>query len=60
MDRYDFNKTKYGKELLIDLIRLETLEKYPIRNRPHVLSYYDITLITGAAGFSILMNSATR
>jgi AraC family transcriptional activator of pobA len=50
MDRYDFNKTKYGPELLIDLIRLETLDKYPIRNRPHVLSYYDITLITGGSG----------
>lgn len=50
MDRYDFHKTKYGSELLIDLVRLETLEKYHIRNRPHVLSYYDITLITEGSG----------
>jgi len=50
MDKYDFHKTKYGRELLIDLIRLEILEKYPIRNRPHALSYYDITLITEGSG----------
>ncbi|MGD9158229.1 MAG: helix-turn-helix domain-containing protein [Desulfobacteraceae bacterium] len=50
MDHYDFFKTKYGSELLIDLIRLETLEKYIIGGKPHVLSYYDITLITEGKG----------
>lgn len=52
--RYDFFKTKYGEELLIDLIRLEDLEKY-IRATPiHRLSYYDITVIDGGRGtFSI-------
>ena len=50
MDRYDFFKTKYGSELLIDLVRLETLEKYIIGGSPHVLSYYDITLILEGNG----------
>lgn len=50
MDHYDFFKTKYGSELLIDLVRLETLEKYIIGGSPHVLTYYDITLITGGNG----------
>ncbi|MBN1907491.1 MAG: AraC family transcriptional regulator [Deltaproteobacteria bacterium] len=50
MDYYDFFKTKYGSELLIDLVRLETLEKYIIGKGPHVLSYYDITLILEGNG----------
>lgn len=50
MDHYDFFKTKYGSELLIDLIRLESLEKYITGDKAHVLSYYDITLITEGIG----------
>jgi AraC-like DNA-binding protein len=48
--RYDFFKRKYGEELLIDLIRLESLEKYITDAEPHTLSYFDITLITEGAG----------
>lgn len=54
MDKYDFYKTKYGSELLIDLIRLERLEKYIIKDKSHVLSYYDITLITEGNGLFFL------
>jgi AraC family transcriptional regulator, transcriptional activator of pobA len=52
--QYDFFKTKYGEELLIDLIRLEDLEKY-IRCSPvQRLTYYDITVIAEGQGtFSI-------
>ncbi|HNW51908.1 MAG TPA: AraC family transcriptional regulator [Prolixibacteraceae bacterium] len=47
---YQFRKRKYGSELLIDLIRLESLEPY-IRSTPcHILSYYDITLIHSGSG----------
>ncbi|MGV8091856.1 MAG: helix-turn-helix transcriptional regulator [Mangrovibacterium sp.] len=49
--KYDFFKTKYGDELLIDLIRLESLEKYISEGCPHYLTYYDITLVTGGKGF---------
>jgi AraC-like DNA-binding protein len=47
---YDFSRRKYGSELLIDLIRLESLSKY-IRQTPrHCLSYYDITFIQEGSG----------
>jgi AraC family transcriptional regulator, transcriptional activator of pobA len=48
--KYDFYKTKYGDELLIDLIRLESLEKYITEGCPHSLTYYDITLISKGRG----------
>lgn len=47
---YEFFRRKYGDELLIDLIHLETLEKYIIHGDPHTLSYYDITLIEEGSG----------
>lgn len=47
---YQFSKNKYGSELLIDLIRLESLKKY-IRDTPrHRLAYYDITFILDGNG----------
>ncbi len=52
--KYDFFKTKYGDELLIDLIRLESLEKYITEGCPHYLTYYDITFLTGGRGFFCL------
>jgi AraC-like DNA-binding protein len=52
--QYDFFKTKYGEELLIDLIDLEDLEKYITLTPTQRLTYYDITVITDGAGtFSI-------
>jgi AraC-like DNA-binding protein len=52
--KYDFFKTKYGNELLIDLIRLESLEKYIQEDSPHSLTYYDITLLTGGKGYFLI------
>ena len=49
-NKFDFYKKKYGKNLLIDLIRLESLEKYINTDSSHSLSYFDITLITGGEG----------
>lgn len=47
---YHFSKNKYGSELLMDLIRLESLSPY-IRHTPrHSLTYYDITLILDGEG----------
>jgi AraC-like DNA-binding protein len=47
---YQFSKNKYGSELLIDLIRLESLKTY-IRDTPrHRLTYYDITFILDGDG----------
>jgi AraC family transcriptional regulator, transcriptional activator of pobA len=48
--QYNFFRTKYGEELLIDLLHLEDLEKY-IKSSPiQRLSYYDITVITEGNG----------
>lgn len=47
---FGFSRRKYGGELLIDLIRLESLAKY-IRQTPrHALTYYDITLVQVGSG----------
>jgi len=48
--QYNFHKTKYGDELLIDLIRLESLELYIKENPTYSLTYYDITLIVDGEG----------
>lgn len=48
--QYDFFRTKYGEELLIDLIHLEDLDKYIKLSPIQRLSYYDITIITGGNG----------
>ncbi len=48
--KYDFFKTKYGDELLIDMIPLQKLEPYLREGFPHYLTYYDITLLTGGQG----------
>lgn len=51
---YDFFRTKYGEELLIDLIDLEDLGKYMKLSPVQRLSYYDLTVITDGNGtFSI-------
>ncbi len=48
--RYDFFRTKYGEELLIDLISLGDLEKYIRLSPVQRLTYYDITVIADGKG----------
>lgn len=48
--QYNFHKTKYGDELLIDLIQLEDLQSYIAESPTHSLTYYDITLISDGHG----------
>lgn len=51
---YNFHRTKYGSELLIDIVQLKDIKKFLHKNAIHRLTYYDITLITGGNGeFSI-------
>ena len=47
---FNFSRRKYGNELLIDLIRLESLAKYIRREPRHCLTYYDITFIQEGSG----------
>lgn len=49
--QYHFYKTKYGEELLIDLVELEVIKKYLSDHPAHYLTYYDITLITEGEGW---------
>lgn len=51
---YKFYKTKYGEELLIDVVALNDIRSYIDKHPVHTLSYYDITFVTGGTGnFSI-------
>lgn len=51
---YKFYKTKYGEELLIDMVALSNIRQYIGEHPVHTLSYFDITFVTGGSGnFSI-------
>jgi AraC-like DNA-binding protein len=49
--QYAFHKTKYGDELLIDVVTLPYVKKFVTKHPVHRLTYYDITLITCGTGF---------
>lgn len=49
--KYDFYKTKYGCELLIDVVELKYIKNYLQKKSLHTLTYYDMTLITEGEGF---------
>lgn len=52
--QYTFYKTKYGSELLIDVVDLEYVKRFLARGVTHTLTYYDITFITeGKGAFSV-------
>lgn len=51
VSKYYFYKTKYGDELLIDLVSLKEVKKFLSQSKLHSLTYYDITLITEGSGF---------
>ena len=48
--RYNFYKTKYGSELLIDVVDLQYTRKFLTQGKVHILTYYDITFITEGEG----------
>lgn len=47
---YQFYKTKYGEELLVDVVSLDSIRKYVDQSPVHTLSYFDITFITRGSG----------
>ena len=57
MQRYDFLKNKYGKELLVDLGRIETLEGFILSKAKHTISFYEVLVISGGRGFYSLDNA---
>ena len=46
----EFHRTKYGRELLIDVIRTASVPTFDTRGAPHVLSFYEIFLVTRGRG----------
>ncbi len=48
--QYTFYKTKYGRELLIDVVELKYIKRFLYTEPVHTLGYYDITLITEGEG----------
>ena len=54
ISQYTFYKTKYGSELLIDVVELKYIKRFLSESPIHKLTYYDITFITEGKGrFSI-------
>lgn len=47
---YKFYKNKYGEELLIDVVSLDSIRQYIGKHPVHTLSYFDITFITSDNG----------
>ncbi|MFV0537286.1 MAG: AraC family transcriptional regulator [Dysgonomonas sp.] len=50
VSKYHFHKTKYGEELLLDVVQLKDIKKYLSKKALHSLTYFDITLITEGNG----------
>ena len=46
----EFHRTKYGRELLIDVVRASDIKTLDAGGAPHVLSFYEIFLITRGRG----------
>jgi AraC-like DNA-binding protein len=57
---YHFLPNKYGRELLIDISRIETLKNFVLDNTPHNISFYEILFIEkGKGSFSLDENNMT-
>lgn len=56
--QYKFFKTKYGTELLIDVVTLDVIKVHISKHPVHTLSYFDITFITGGNGHLSVDNKA--
>lgn len=46
----EFHRTKYGRELLIDVVRGAAIPAFDAGGSPHVLEFYEIFLITRGSG----------
>lgn len=46
----EFHRTKYGRELLIDVVRAADIPTLDAGGEPHILTFYEIFLITGGRG----------
>ena len=46
----EFHRTKYGRELLIDVVRAADIKTLDAGGEPHILTFYEIFLITRGRG----------
>ncbi len=51
--KYELDKTKYGDELLVDLVPVEMIEPY-LRDITHSLAFYEIMLISKGTGVAFI------
>lgn len=51
---YHFLPVKYGKELLMDIGRIEQIKNFNLGPEPHRLSFYELLFIEKDAGFFIM------
>jgi AraC-like DNA-binding protein len=56
---YHFLPRKYGKELLLDLGRIETLNNFVLDSTPHQISFYEILFIEKGKGSFTLDENRT-
>jgi len=57
---YHFLPRKYGKDLLLDIARIETLKNFVLDSTPHQISFYEILFIEkGKGSFSLDENTTT-
>jgi AraC-like DNA-binding protein len=52
--QYHFLPRKYGRELLLDVGRIETLQDFVLDSTPHQLSFYEILFLEKGAGYLML------
>ncbi len=54
MRRYVFNKTKYGRELLVDCIKASELSSFIVSRRPFIIAFYEIIFVIKGKGVFLL------
>ena len=54
MRKLNFNKTKYGKELLIDCVKVSEMEGFLVNRRPYIILFYEIFFILKGKGVFLL------
>jgi AraC family transcriptional activator of pobA len=54
LERFTFNKTKYGRELLIDCVKASDLEGFITNRRPFIIEFYEIVFIIKGKGVFLL------
>jgi len=54
MKELHFHKTKYGKELLIDCLKISETKDFLVNQRPFILTFYEILFIIKGKGIFLL------